>query len=74
MSQEFIEKLYDSFTREDDKRVHRTEGAGLGMAITKYIVDAMDGSIEVKSELGKGTEFHVIFDMEKAAVQEEDMS
>ncbi|MDO4337137.1 MAG: response regulator [Eubacteriales bacterium] len=73
MSQEFIEKLYDSFTREDDKRVHRTEGAGLGMAITKHIVDAMDGSIEVKSELGKGTEFHVIFDLEKAAVQEEDM-
>lgn len=73
MSAEFMDKLYDSFAREDNKRVHRTEGAGLGMAITKYIVDAMDGSIEVKSEPGKGTEFHVIFDLEKAVVQEEDM-
>lgn len=36
------------------------------MAISKYIVDAMDGTIEVQSEAGKGTEFHVILDLERA--------
>lgn len=41
------------------------EGTGLGMAITKYIVDKAEGSIGLKSELGKGTEFHVTFDFER---------
>ncbi|MDO4305173.1 MAG: response regulator, partial [Bacillota bacterium] len=70
---EFMGKIFETFTREDSKRVQRTEGTGLGMAITKHIVDAMGGSIDVKSELGRGTEFHVILDLEKAVVQEEDM-
>lgn len=73
MSPEFQEKIFDSFSREDSKRVHKTEGTGLGMAITKYIVDAMGGSIEVFSEPGKGAEFHVIMDLEKAASEEEEM-
>lgn len=73
MTPEFQEKMFESFTREDSKRVRKTEGTGLGMAITKYIVDAMGGTIEVQSELGKGTEFHITLDFEKAYVQEEDM-
>lgn len=73
MSPEFQKKIYDSFTREDSLRVHRTEGTGLGMSITKYIVDAMKGTIELQSELGKGTEFHIILDLEKALVPEEEM-
>lgn len=73
MSAEFKEKIFESFVREDTKRVHKTEGSGLGMAITKYIVDAMGGTITVESEPGKGTEFHVTLDMEKAEESEEEM-
>ena len=73
MTPEFQEKMFESFTREDSTRVHKTEGTGLGMAITKYIVDAMGGDIEVNSAPGQGTEFHVVLDMEKATVWEEEM-
>ncbi len=73
MTQEFREKIFESFAREDNARVNKTEGSGLGMAITKYIVDAMKGSIEVWSEPGKGTEFNVVLDMEKGVAQEQDM-
>ncbi len=73
MSPEFKEKIFESFVREDNKRVHTTEGSGLGMAITKYIVDAMNGSIEVESEQGKGSKFHITIDMEKATESEEEM-
>ena len=59
--------------RADGARIHKTEGAGLGMAITKYIVDAMEGTIEVESEPDKGTEFHITFDFEKATTTKEDM-
>lgn len=73
MTPEFQKTIFDSFTREDSARVERTEGAGLGMAITKCIVDVMGGSIEVTSELGKGSEFLVVLDFEKAEILEEDM-
>ena len=73
MSPEFKEKIFDSFTREDSSRVRKTEGTGLGMAITKYIVDAMGGTIRVESELGKGSSFFVTLDMVKAEIQEADM-
>ena len=74
MSNQFMEHIFDSFAREDSARVHRTEGTGLGMAITKFIVvDAMGGSIDVKSRQGKGSEFSVTLDLEKAEVREEDM-
>lgn len=72
MSREYQEKLFDSFSREDNAQVQKTEGSGLGMAITKYIVDAMGGTIAVRSELDKGTEFHVTFDLEKAEEKEMD--
>ena len=73
MSPEFKERIFDSFTREDNKRVHKTEGTGLGMTITKYIVDAMQGEISVESEPGVGSEFNVTLDLEKAELQEVDM-
>ncbi len=73
MSEEFKEHIFDSFTREDSKRVQKTEGTGLGMAITKYIVDAMGGTITVNSIQDVGTEFVVTLDVERAEEQEEDM-
>ena len=73
MSEEFQKHIFESFAREDSKRVHRTEGSGLGMAITKYIVDAMQGEIQVKSELNRGSEFHIILDLEKEDQPEENM-
>ncbi|MBD5552453.1 MAG: response regulator [Lachnospiraceae bacterium] len=73
MTPEFLEHVFDSYARADSKRVHKTEGAGLGMAITKHIVEAMDGTITVKSELNKGTEFHVTLDLERAKTEEIDM-
>ena len=54
MSPEFLKKIYESYSRADGTRIHKTEGAGLGMAITKYIVDAMEGTIEIQSEPDKG--------------------
>ena len=74
MSREFKEHMFDSFAREDSTRVHRTEGTGLGMTITKYIVDAMRGTMQVESEQGKGTEFFLTLDMERADTFEEDMT
>ena len=73
MSPEFQKKIFESFTREDSMRVHKTEGTGLGMSITKYIVDQMKGSIEIESELGKGTRFHITLELERALVPEEEM-
>lgn len=73
MSEEFLQRIFDSYSRADSERVHKTEGAGLGMAITKYIVQAMKGSITVESKLGEGSEFHVIIDLEKAPGNEVDM-
>lgn len=73
MSEEFQKKVFESFVREDNKRVHKTEGTGLGMAITKYIVDAMKGTIDLESKLGEGTKFHVTLDLEKALQHEEEM-
>ena len=74
MSPEFLEKIYDSYSRADGNRVHKTEGAGLGMAITKYIVDAMEGKIDVQSELNEGTEFRLMFDFEKISDVETDVN
>ena len=73
MSKEYQQQIFESFSREDNTRVQKTEGSGLGMAITKYIVDAMDGVISVHSEQGKGSTFHVVLDLQKGAEREPDM-
>lgn len=72
MSEEFQKKIFETFSREDTK-VQKIEGTGLGMSITKVIVDMMGGTIEVKSKQGEGSEFHITVDLEKATVQEADM-
>ncbi len=73
MTEEFRKHIFDSFAREDNKRVQKTEGTGLGMAITKYIVDTMGGDIQVTSTVGVGTEFNVTLDFERTDEVEEDM-
>ena len=57
MSPEFAKKIFDPFERERSSTVSRIQGTGLGMAITKNIVDMMGGTIEIRTEPGKGTEF-----------------
>jgi signal transduction histidine kinase len=59
MSREFQEKLYEPFSQEHRPEAVNVSGTGLGLVIVKRIVDLMDGSIRVKSEIGKGTEFTV---------------
>jgi len=59
MSQEFVKKIFSPFERERTSTVSRTQGTGLGMAITKNIVDMMGGTIVVQTAQGKGTEFIV---------------
>lgn len=59
MSEEFAEHIFEPFTREETSTVSRIPGTGLGMAITKNIVDMMGGTIKVKSELGVGSEFTI---------------
>ena len=54
MSKDFLPTLFDSFSRERNTTVGKVAGTGLGMAIVKRYVDLMGGSIDVKSELGKG--------------------
>ena len=73
MSPDFLKRIYESYSRADGARIHKTEGAGLGMAITKYIVDAMEGTIDIQSEPDKGTEFLLTFDFEKADAMNMDM-
>lgn len=59
MNKEFAEHIFEPFTREETSTVSRIPGTGLGMAITKNIVDMMGGTIKVKSELGVGSEFTI---------------
>ena len=59
MSEEFRKTIFDAFTRERNSTVSGIQGTGLGMAITKNIVDLMGGTISVSSEEGKGSEFTV---------------
>lgn len=73
MTPEFLEKIFEAYSRADSTRIQKVEGTGLGMAITKYIVDAMGGTIEIHSKPGEGSEFNLTFDFEKAAAAEVDM-
>ncbi|MDE6849300.1 MAG: response regulator, partial [Ruminococcus sp.] len=65
MTQDFIKVIFDDFVREDSGRVSKEEGTGLGMTITKHIIDVMGGTIDVESRLNEGSEFHVILDLKK---------
>ena len=62
MSKEYLPKLFDAFTRERNTTVGKISGTGLGMAIVKKLVDMQGGTIEVESELGKGSRFIVTFE------------
>ncbi len=61
MSPEFVERIFEPFERERNSTISKIQGTGLGMAITKNIVDMMNGAISVTSEPGVGTEFTVSF-------------
>ena len=74
MSEEFQKTLFEPFTREEKSGTNKVQGTGLGMAITKSIVDLMGGTIHVESTTGKGTRFEVVLefpiDAEADTVQE----
>ncbi|MGN0778674.1 MAG: ATP-binding protein [Aristaeellaceae bacterium] len=59
MSREFMETIFDSFTRENDTRTNKIQGTGLGMAITRNLVELMGGTIRVESQRGEGSRFTV---------------
>ena len=59
MSSEFVEKIFEPFSRETNSMTNKIQGTGLGMSITKSIIDLMGGTIDIQSELGKGSVFTV---------------
>ena len=59
MSSEFVEKIFKPFSRETNSMTNKIQGTGLGMSITKSIIDLMGGTIDIQSELGKGSVFTV---------------
>lgn len=63
---EYLPHIFQAFTRERDSRVDKTEGSGLGMAITKRLTELFGGTIHVKSRLGEGTEFQIALPLEIA--------
>ena len=67
MDKEFIPKIFDAFSQEDGSRKNKYGSTGLGMAITKNIVEMMNGTIAVESEKGVGTEFTVVVTLRNAA-------
>ena len=66
MDREYIPKIFDAFSQEDSSRKNRDGSTGLGMAITKSLVDMMNGTINVESEKGKGTEFTVVVTLKRS--------
>ena len=73
MSAEYMETMYQPFSRQIDSRVNSIQGTGLGLAITKQMVELMGGTIACESEQGKGTTFTVVLDIPVAERQREDM-
>ena len=63
MSADFKETIFDPFTRAESSMTNKIQGTGLGMAITKNLVEAMGGTIDVESELGQGSCFEVLIDL-----------
>lgn len=62
MTEDYMKKMYERFSRSVDTRINKVRGSGLGLAIVKELVDRMDGRIEVQSAVGVGTTFRVVFD------------
>ena len=60
MSADFKETIFDAFTRAESSVTNKIQGTGLGMAITKNLVESMGGTIEVESEPNRGSRFEVI--------------
>ena len=73
MTPEFLEKMYQPFSRQTDSRVNSIQGTGLGLAITRQMVELMNGTIECQSEVEKGTTFTITLDLLIAERQLEDM-
>ncbi len=73
MSEEFLAHVFDPFEREENSTISGIQGTGLGMAITKNIVDMMNGTIAVKSKQGVGTEFTVSFTFRLQSGKKEQM-
>ncbi len=73
MSEEFQKKIFDTFEREETEEVHKIMGTGLGMSITKSIISLMGGKIELHSEQGKGTKFHITLDLNRVEESHEHM-
>ena len=69
MSEEFLETLFDAFTQEDSSNTTKYGSSGLGMAITKSLVDMMNGQIDVKSKKNEGTTFTVTVTLEQSERQ-----
>ena len=67
MSPKYLEQIFEPFTREKDSRIDQIEGSGLGMAITKRLIDLLGGTITVRSRLSAGTVFDVSLPMEVLA-------
>ena len=74
MEKKLLDKIFDPFTRGKSSTVSGIQGTGLGMAITKNIIDMMGGVIEISSAPGKGTEVVVTFEFRLAAARKEDMT
>ena len=62
MTEDYMKKMYERFSRYVDTRINKVRGSGLGLAIVKELVDRMNGRIEVQSAVGVGTTFRVVFD------------
>lgn len=72
MSEEFLQHMYDPFIQEQSELGDKVRGTGLGLPIVKSLVDVMGGTIEVKSTLGKGTEFKIELYVETTDIPEEE--
>ena len=73
MTPEYMQHMYDPFTRQTDSRVNTIQGTGLGLSITKKMIDLMNGTIDCESEVGKGTTFTVKLEIAVADKTEEEM-
>ena len=70
MKPEYVEHIFEQFTRSDDSITRETQGTGLGMSIVQKLVNLMGGTIDIDSELGRGTKITVTIDFKKATEEE----